>query len=130
MRRKLGPILVVVLTLSQCAACHGAEAESARSIEAPEAAVQFPLEFDVAPRNRLYLDGELVEHVCMTSVPGDSLYLNGVPILPRRHREIPWYEPPSDDDYLRWVGEAPARHRSRLARCTRSSPSPPPKPAR
>jgi hypothetical protein len=48
------------------------------------AIVKLPCEFDVLPGNRLYLYGVRVHHVVLALAQGDSLCLNGVPLLPRR----------------------------------------------
>lgn len=64
-----------------------------------------PVEFDVVAINRLYVDGVLIEHVCLTTEEGDSLYLNGVPILPRR--PCPKSPPLSEEIYARLYGSVP-----------------------
>ena len=69
------------------------------------ALVALPLEFDVAPSNRLYVDGVLIEHAGITTSEGDSLYLNGVPILPRR--PCPKSPPLSEETYARLYGSVP-----------------------
>lgn len=110
--RHLAILAAAVLTLLMLPGCstagHGDAPYDIETLEPGErAVVRLPLEFEVAPGNRLYLHGERVSRVELTTSPGESLYLNGVPILPAAHRDAPWYEPPSDEDYLRWFGDVP-----------------------
>ncbi len=67
--------------------------------------VTLPFEFDIVPSNRFYVDGVLIEHAVLTTEEGDSLYLNGVPVLP--HRQCPPPPSRSDEFYERIYREIP-----------------------
>lgn len=69
------------------------------------ALVTLPAEFDILPSNRLYLDGVLIEHATLTTAEGDSLYLNGVAILP--HRPCPKSPPLPEETYAQIYGSVP-----------------------
>ncbi|MBC8450632.1 hypothetical protein H8D73_00280 [bacterium] len=69
------------------------------------ALVTLPLEFEVAPGNRLYVDGMLIERVHLSTGVNDSLYLNGIPILP--HRPCPKEAPLSEETYRLIYGSVP-----------------------
>ncbi len=73
------------------------------------ALVVLPVEFEVLPDNRLYLNGERIYHVQMTTAPGDTLYLNGVAIQPVREREFPRdaARTGSDEECVRLYGDIP-----------------------
>jgi len=68
--------------------------------------VTFPVEFDVLPHNRLYVRGERLTRVQLTTAPGDTLFLNGVPVMPfGRCPEVPVVF--TEEMYLRLYGDVP-----------------------
>ena len=70
------------------------------------ALVALPIQFQVLPENRLYLFGERMDSVSLTTALGDSLYLNGIAILPLVERVYP-REPVSEETYLAIYGGVP-----------------------
>ena len=70
------------------------------------ALVTLPLEFEVPNGNRLYLNGDRVHQVSLTADSGDSLRLNGVPILPWRTRQAEKPEH-SNEEWLQVYGKVP-----------------------
>jgi hypothetical protein len=72
------------------------------------ALVKLPIEFAVRDSNRLYVYGSRVDWVRMTTVQGDSLYLNSVGILPPRVRPTPEFR---EDQYASTYGGVPYVHK-------------------
>lgn len=105
-------IMVISLTLPCLCGGHSAEpGDVYGSSDRGRPLVALPLGFDVLPENRLYLKGERVYHVEITTAPGDTLYLNGVPIEPVRERRVSQAEaqaPPTNDaKCLKLYGDVP-----------------------
>jgi len=67
----------------------------ARCEDGSEGLVEFPYEIEIAPQNVLFVDGyEFHGKVTCTWEPGDSLRIEGIPILPRR--PLP-FGPPAEE---------------------------------
>lgn len=102
--------MLVVLAAALGESRAGAQAYDLGSLSPGERAlVSLPLEFEVLPGNRFYLYGKRVFRVQLATAEGDSLYLNGVPILPVRTREIPPSEvfACSDEEGRKVYGDVP-----------------------
>ena len=102
---------VVLLLVALLAGCVRANGESTPydvgSLKPGERALaKLPLEFDVAPENRLYLYGERAYSVRLVADAGDSLRLNGIPILPRRTAP-PASEEHPEEQWLQVYGDVP-----------------------
>ena len=106
---RLAIMLIALITACLCGV-HTAEARDVDGRSEPgKALAALPLEFDVPPGNRLYLDGERIYHVQITTAAGDTLYLNGVAILPVATRKFPRAAAPtdSDEECVRLYGDVP-----------------------
>jgi len=68
--------------------------------------VRLPFEFEVPEQNRLYLLGERVRSVRFTLVPGDTLFLNGLALMPR-FRCKPYVVEITDEQNMRTYRDAP-----------------------
>lgn len=103
--RSLTLILVATAALTRSSASgESAGADSGNGVQAREPLL---LEFDVAPGNRLYVNGERIEHVRLALSPGDSLRLDGVAIMPPAvHAQVENIRI-SDEQLATWYGEVP-----------------------
>jgi hypothetical protein len=115
--KELGVLMCVVLAavapFAEEAAANGPDLKyDLENLHPGERAlVVLPVEFEVLPENRLYLNGERIYHVQMTTALGDTLYLNGVPIEPVRERKFSRAEAEaptdSDEECVRLYGDVP-----------------------
>ncbi|MFH1866351.1 MAG: hypothetical protein ABIK85_10755 [Candidatus Eisenbacteria bacterium] len=108
---QLAVLAAAALTLCTMPGCSkAADQDAPYDIETLEpgerALVTLPLEFEVPPENRLYLNGERIHFVRLTADPGDSLRLNGVPIIPWR-KKPPVPEEHSEEQWLQVYGKVP-----------------------
>jgi hypothetical protein len=70
--------------------------------------VEFPYVIKIAPKNILFVDGhEFHGEVLCTWEPGDSLRIEGIPVLPRRPPPIPGQPKRTEEDFRRQYGEVP-----------------------
>lgn len=77
----------------------------ARCEDGSEGLVEFPYEIEIAPQNVLFVDGyEFHGKVTCTWEPGDSLRIEGIPILPRRPRPRELY-PSEERVQKKWANE-------------------------
>lgn len=83
--------------------------DTEQPVSGERALVQLPCEFQVKEENRLYVYGERMRSVSLEVGPGDTLFLNGVPILPKRTPPPPAQTKPrpSDDPYAKLYGNVP-----------------------